>query len=402
MEMFSQINIEQLIIASFTFTAAGIIGFWCKDMPLRLWDFIRRQCTTTVVITSAHNAFYNLMRFLDDNYGNRNFRTFKLTNWKWGNNDITIIGIGYGGHLLKYENLLMYISLIKEASHGTVIDKESVTITKLGRSRKSFERFFKAISTNKQRENHIQIYRMKDYWYPMNQIPKRAMDTVFIEQKKKDIILKTIDDFIKAEEWYINNGIPYHLGILLYGSPGTGKSSLIKAIASYTSHDIYYLPVSNLMKLDDCMDTLPEQSIMVIEDIDCEKVLHNRSGNEDESNYTRTTKQSSDIGSFVNFSDVLNVIDGVCSAHGRILITTTNHIEQLDPALIRPRRIDLKIEIGYVNIEIFNQFLKRFYCKEIGSDFRLKERLKCAELQNLILLKKTFDEIISYAIHETF
>ena len=188
MEALNQINIDQLVIAALTLTAAGIIGFWIRDIPLRLWLYIKRQCTTVIDITSAHNSFYNLMRFLEDNYGNRNFRTFKLTNGKWGNNNITTVGIGYGGHFIKFENMFMYFCLTKQNSQGTEIDKETITITKLGRSRKGFERFFKAISTDKQKENNIQIYRMKDYWYPMNQIPKRIFDTVFLEQNKKAVI----------------------------------------------------------------------------------------------------------------------------------------------------------------------------------------------------------------------
>ena len=398
MEMIAQVNIEQLVITALTLTAAGMIGFWIKDIPLRLCAYILRQCTTVVDITSAHNSFYNLMRFLEDNYAHKNFRTFKLTNGKWGNNDITTIGIGYGGHFIKFESLFMYVSLTKQDSHGTGLDKETITITKLGRSRKDFEKFFKAISIDKQRENNIQIYKMKDYWYPMNQIPKRALDTVFLEQEKKNLILKTIDDFVKAEQWYLDNGIPYQLGILLYGSPGTGKSSLIKAIASYMKYDIYYLPVGGLVKLEDCMESLPEQSIIVIEDIDCENALHSRG--ENHSGQSPNDKPPINISmSEVNFSDVLNVIDGICSAHGRILITTTNHIEKLDPALIRPGRIDLKVEISFVSIEIFNQFTRRFFGKDIGSDIKLKEQLTCAELQNLLLQKKSFEEILSYATY---
>ena len=397
MEIINQINAQQLITAAIALTVAGIIGFWVKDVPLKIWAFFIRQCTTTVDITSAHNSFYNLMRFFEDKYSDRNFRTFKLTNGKWGNNDIATIGIGYGGHFVKFENLIMYVTLTKQDSQGTEVDKETITITKLGRSRKGFEKFFKAISVDKQRENNIQIYRMKDYRYPMNQIPKRALNTIFLEQEKKNTILKTIDDFVNAEQWYLDNGIPYHLGILLHGSPGTGKSSLIKAIASYMKYDIYYLPVSIICKLEDCMDTLPEQSIIVIEDIDCEKVLHNRDESLESQIQLSAVKQTDSVYSIVNFSDVLNVIDGVCSAHGRILITTTNHIERLDPALIRPGRIDLRVEIGFVNIEIFNQFIKRFFGKEISADFMLKDQLTCAELQNLLLQKKTYEEILAYS-----
>ena len=403
MDAIQQINIEQLVISALTLTAAGVVGFWCKDMPLRVWYYIVKQCTTTIYLTSAHNAFYQLVEFLETNYGKRNFRTFKLTNGKWGHNDITTIGIGYGGHFIRFENLFMHIHLGKEQSNATVYDKETIVITKLGRNRKDFEKFFKVISTDKERENNIQIYKMNEYWHPMNLIPKRTLDTVFLEQHKKDILLKTIDDFVKEEQWYLDNGIPYHLGILLYGSPGTGKSSLIKAIASYLSYDIYYLPVSNLSKLNDCMDTLPEKSILVIEDIDCEKALHHRTNRDEGTDGTQTQKraknaqESNDELSFVNFSDVLNVIDGVCSAHGRILITTTNHIDKLDPALIRPGRIDLRLELGHVTREVFNQFTKRFFDKNVGENIALKDELTCAELQSLLLQKKSYEDIITYA-----
>lgn len=406
MDIVNQINIEQLLLAALTLTSAGVIGFWVKDIPVRLWEHIKRQCTTTLDITSAHNSFYNLMRFIEENYSGKNFRTFKLTNGKWGDNEITTIGIGYGGHFIKFERIFMHLNLTRNDSQGTSIDKETITITKLGRSRKEFEKFFRVISTDKEREKSLQIYRMDDYWYPMNQIPKRAMDTVFLENDKKRAILDTIDNFIKEEQWYLDNGIPYHLGILLYGKPGTGKSSLIKSIASHINYDIYYLPVSSLIKIENCMSTLPAKSIIVIEDIDCEKALHNRSNDEDSEERTKTIKQTSDTNnkndsfSMINFSDVLNAIDGICSSHGRILLTTTNHIEKLDPALIRPGRIDLKIEVGYATTEIFNQFSRRFFNKEIDHGTKLKERLTCAELQNLLLQKKSFEDILKYAEYE--
>lgn len=396
MNFLTDIKIEQLMMTTITFAAAGVLGFWFKDVPMRIFSFVKRQCTTTLDITSAHNSFYNLMRFFEDNYAEKNFRTFKLTNGKWGNNDIATIGIGYGSHIIRFKKLFMFVNLEKESSEGTEIDKETITITKFGRSRKKFDEFFKAISVNKQRENNIQIYRMKDYWYPMSQIPKRAMNTVFLEEAKKSVVLQTIKDFTNAEKWYVDNGIPYHLGIMLYGSPGTGKSSMIKAIASYMNYDIYYLPVSNLVKLEDSMDTMPNRSIIVIEDIDCQNVLHDRSNNSGDTTASKI-KAASDELSAVNFSDVLNTIDGVCSTHGRILITTTNHIEKLDPAFLRPGRIDLKIEIGFINVEILNQFLRRFFGKEVGAVFTIKEKLTCAELQNLLLQKKTYEDILAFA-----
>ena len=120
MDAISQFGLAQIIMASLSLTIAGVIGFWCKDMPLRLWGFVKRQCTTTVDITSAHNAYYNFMKFIEDHYGRKNFRTFKLTNGKWGNNDIATIGLGYGGHFIRYEKLLMYAKLTTECHRWRV------------------------------------------------------------------------------------------------------------------------------------------------------------------------------------------------------------------------------------------------------------------------------------------
>jgi chaperone BCS1 len=100
----------------------------------------------------------------------------------------------------------------------------------------------------------------------------------------------------------------------------------------------------------------------------------------------------------ISLSEVLNSLDGMFSVHGRILIATTNHIENLDSALIRPGRIDLKIEIGYVNNEILKEFLDKFYPGN-GihiSNIKLKNDLTVAMLQNMVLNGNTINEIINF------
>jgi chaperone BCS1 len=89
---------------------------------------------------------------------------------------------------------------------------------------------------------------------------------------------------------------------------------------------------------------------------------------------------------FANLSDILNAIDGIQSNHGRILILTTNCIEELDSALLRPGRIDLKVEVGYVDNFILNQFMEKFYKGvQIHQGFKIRDEISSAYLQNLIL-----------------
>ena len=84
----------------------------------------------------------------------------------------------------------------------------------------------------------------------------------------KDIILKHLDTFQSKESWYLTHGIPYHTGILLYGPPGTGKTSIIKAISNYLNYQIHILNSGNLGDIESAMFSLPEKSLIVIEDID--------------------------------------------------------------------------------------------------------------------------------------
>lgn len=386
------LNINQMVTAAITLTAAGMIGYAIKDIPLRIWKFALRQFTTRLTLTTAHKSYFDVMKYLEVNYKDKNFRDFKLLNGKYGNSDNSTMGIGYGGHFIKFQKMILHIQLNKEASQGTEYDKDSMTITKWGRSRQGFDAFFTEIQKELLAEENIPIFKMLSYWAPINKIPKRPLDTMFIEESKKEQIFNTLDNFINRESWYVSHGIPYHLGILLYGNPGTGKSSLIKVITGYLNYSLYYLPVSKLFNIEEALSSVPKNAIVVIEDIDCDKAIHNR----EEIEPTPIGSPSNPLSNFsiTNFSDVLNAIDGIGSSHGRIIIFTTNHIEKLDPALLRPGRVDLQVEIGFVNNEIFNQFTNKFFGKT--QDIKLRHKLTCAELQNLVLQDKSFDEVIQF------
>ena len=93
-------------------------------------------------------------------------------------------------------------------------------------------------------------------------------------------------------------------------------------------------------------------------------------------------------------SDLLNAIDGFFSSHGRILIASTNHIDKLDSALIRPGRIDLKIEIGYITSEILQEFLCNFYPTYKNYEYKIKNNVTVAQLQGWMLEGLTADEIV--------
>jgi len=162
--------------------------------------------------------------------------------------------------------------------------------------------------------------------------------TVILDEGRKRELLEDIRDFLDpaSQKWYSDRDTPYRRGYLLYGPPGTGKSSLSSAIAGHFSLNIYILSLStiNEASLKSLFDKLPSRCIILLEDIDA--VSSNRDADENARQIVTgsPSQQSKSASGKVSLSALLNVIDGVGSQEGRILIMTTNHITRLDEALI--------------------------------------------------------------------
>jgi len=191
-----------------------------------------------------------------------------------------------------------------------------------------------------------------DYWECHGDIPRRGLDTVLCDDDRITDLLTDLRWFYGASDWYSQRGVPWRRGYLLYGPPGTGKSSLIRAMASELSLDIATLEVGRATLTDDdlreAMISAPRNSLIAIEDVDA----------------VFTQRDNGEKRSGVSFSGLLNAIDGVAAQEGRALIMTTNHKEKLDPALIRPGRTDLHVELGLVNSKTARVLFERFFPNE--------------------------------------
>uniref|UniRef100_A0A7N2LTV4 AAA+ ATPase domain-containing protein n=1 Tax=Quercus lobata TaxID=97700 RepID=A0A7N2LTV4_QUELO len=172
--------------------------------------------------------------------------------------------------------------------------------------------------------------------------------TLAMDSELKKELMEDLNNFLNGKEYYKRIGKAWKRGYLLYGPPGTGKSSLIAAMANYLNFDIYDLDLSEVRyntELRLLLLSMPSRSILVIEDIDCSIKLENRE-NENDHN-TGNNKMT--------LSGLLNFIDGLWSCCGdeRVIIFTTNYKEQLDPALLRPGRMDVHICMSYCTPSVF-------------------------------------------------
>lgn len=223
-------------------------------------------------------------------------------------------------------------------------------------------------------------------------IKRRSFDTVFIREEDKSLLISSVDKFVNSKEWYKKHSIPYHFGIMLYGQPGTGKTSIAQAIADHLDTQLYVVKGDDILRLPDSLgaDELNIRSkvvVMLIEDIDCG--LNFELLNRD------SLKLSDDETRPKGMAALLNALDGINSPENIVYVFTTNHIEKLDPALIRPGRIDLKIDIKGVNKETFDQFTMRHFGQTVDKEIDFPSDLTFAALQTYVMKGMSLNEIIN-------
>lgn len=189
-------------------------------------------------------------------------------------------------------------------------------------------------------------------WERHDDLAQRDLDSVVLPNGQLDRLVADVGRFLDSEADYVRRCVPWHRGHLYEGPPGTGKTSVARAIASHFGMDVWYLPLSDVKKdssLLSAMSRITPRSMLLMEDID---VFHAAT--------VREEQESS-----VTLSGLLNGLDGIATPHGLFTVLTTNTPDVIDPAVIRPGRMDLIEHFGLADADQVSRLMSRWYDEPI-------------------------------------
>lgn len=282
-----------------------------------------------------------------------------------------------GNHYFWYKGqLVMLERRYREDTSKYVLNNERLYLSCLGRNPALLKTLLaEAQQAYVERDgNRTVIYRGQRhsrgncfYWTRCMARSPRPLSTVVLDHEQKQSFVDDIKEYLhpRTRRWYSNRGIPYRRGYLLYGHPGTGKTSLCFAAAGLLNLKLYLLNLNSKSLDEDSLMSLfadlPRRCIVLLEDVDTAGITHSR-GNpdaskdekplaEDPKSSEKKDKAASDEDkpTGITLSGLLNVIDGVAASEGRIVVMTTNHADKLDAALLRPGRVDMSIAFGFTS-----------------------------------------------------
>lgn len=371
-----------LLATAVSLWGMAVITFILWRLPRTVMRTVKRQLTTSLELTSdSHPSATIHAAFMSHHSKNKLYkfsRMLALKSAHWGGFKVKT-GPGRGRHWLKHNGKLFWFTIADLDSSGSERQKQRLILHTLGRTQKPLldlvEDFRPKQPAPVAGSSKLYIPHEED-WMELSTIPKRELDTVITRGDLKDRIIEAIERWRGSEDWYARAGINYKLSMMLYGQPGTGKSSLIRALAGYMGLDLCMLDISTVsyQQLLGLLSNMPDGSALLLEDIDGANVTHDRTA---EGEKERTP---------LNMAQLLNVLDGALPLNDVVIFMTTNHLDKLDPALRRKGRMDLTFEVEPLDKPAVEHYLSVVGDREVCLDHLGDLNIPGCELPNIAMV----------------
>lgn len=375
------VKLNPVIAALVVPMVIAAFGFIVRGIPTRIYNFVKRQFSTSLVLTSQetgtnYETFISFMEWFNGSRWARWSRSYMIDGRGWrsrrkANGTEDTVGVGLGMHFFFYRGRLfwLYREMIGQEQQGYRINYR-ITLTMFGRNRQIL---FDLIEEFRwaPKQDSMGIYRFKgESWFKLCEAEKRSLDTVIVEESTQQKMRSIIEEFQKSREWYTQRGLAWKTTLLLEGPPGSGKSSFIKALASHFSYNLCLMNLNYMSddSLEAALSNTPDKSFIVMEDFDdvaADLKRHNLSSSKSDFDIPRPsplliepssgpvleesvskTIVTSEMFRGLSLSGLLNALDGLVALDGKIIILTTNVPESLDLALLRKGRIDHRFHLG--------------------------------------------------------
>ena len=397
---------NQFLAAGLSMYGLAVLTYILRDIPRKVFEFIYSQSITTISVDNSGAAlnitrFNSIILFINGCSGRNFTRHFKLRSSIFydvsdirENDDIEKeIQLGDGIHFFINQGRLFWVRRYKLDSNGTEREKAGITIYTFGRNRAALVNLIDAALPVFKEKNHVSLYRpCGSGWDRRCNIVPRSMDSIAAKQELKDELIQSVQEFLDSEAWYIEKGITYKEVHVFHGPTGTGKTSLIRAIATLFKLPIFEVDLSSVSNssLLSLLDGLPKRCICLIEDFDSSGATKKRAKLEavqndsetklvDKDNKGDNVSPLADLNlDMLTISGLLNALDGISGPSGVIYFLSTNSIDNIDPAILRKGRTDWLRYIGAIGdeeIKNYIRFISPTY--EIPKDIVFGEMVGC-------------------------
>lgn len=365
--------LQNQVVTGLSVTAVlGAVAYQLRNIPSLLHRGALRFFTVKMTVMSTDVAFEWLERWLAQQPYALKSKMMRLSARATDDNmpsvPLTSLPIaaadasqwdlspGDGMHMFWWRGRPIFLErqfLSKEGDKPRGKPVEMIHLRTFGRSQAIIRRLVAEVRQLSMTSELVSIRMWSDYyWNAIRGKSQRPFDSIILKPGQAERLIADIEWFLHARDWYKQRGIPYRRGYLLIGHPGTGKTSIVLAIAGHLNKPICVLNLGSLNDDDALFHAFfqaPSDAIILIEDVDCVGASKDREANQD----AGTGKLSQ--------AALLNALDGISTPDGRIFIMTTNYPERLDRALIRPGRADVHEEFDYFDAPEQVRMAARFY-----------------------------------------
>ncbi|HKQ87321.1 MAG TPA: AAA family ATPase [Candidatus Acidoferrales bacterium] len=378
----------------------GGLGVYLRTIPENLWHWFLGQMTMSITVQDEDCAFVWVKEwFLEQRFVKRIRRVDLDTTVQ---SERSALIPAPGRHWFWHAGRPFSVSFYRSKDTKGWSHKRSQTLyfRTIGRNQKFLQDFVKEIVSSHEKRVRAtsRLYVLEEnYWERVENYTPRLFDSVILHGRDKESLVRDIEKFKLSRQRYRELGVPYHRGYLFYGPPGTGKTSLISAVSARFAMSIYAINLADLndKTLMKAIHDVPPGSVVLFEDIDCIKMTTARPDSakaiKNRPSHDPEDERSDPLERFnVTLSGLLNVLDGFYAPEDVLFFMTTNRMESLDRALLRPGRIDYRLFLGKATDQQKIELYRRFFphaslsdAQDFAGSHPLVETM--AEYQGLLL-----------------